>query len=462
MAAHQAVLDLLSPSPLIAGLVVLGMVGFGVAVASPSVLRGKHPMFGMADGVEDGGMKRGITSNLLQGWLGGGDAKRRASNNESAAPPKIEPVPQDFSWQDTVPLKLRPFKPTYFITMALRSSTPSDLIVMDSNYLQRIRDRKDVIKSHPEHVLGCIPGPPPMNDAAPDAEQRRAQHKALYNGSVGGVESVRELYAYLLGEYLPKRYPTLFSVSSPAAPGAVSTFHNNITGAAFPAKLPPLAADDTDAAIAALKILGETVEDDLLLLQQDPSDDLGGGTGLHRLVATVCCNPSGFDPADKMGRVLRDIHAPVPAYGKIEKSMERFFSRLEVGKSSSRINWSITTNPVLFNLASNHIKEGQQVDETEEIDPSKAFLRCELQTTTRLPGATGAVLFSFKTFMYPLPELREEEAEAEAESEGGRPGRLGPQLADAIEGLRDGNAPGMWTYKGAVRWAGPVCEYLRS
>lgn len=56
---------------------------------------------------------------------------------------------------------------------------------------------------------------------------------------------------------------------------------------------------------------------------------------------------------------------------------------------------------------------------------------------TRLPGKTRAILFSFKTFMYPLPELREE--------------GIGSELADAIEGLRAGNAPGMWVYKGAVR-----------
>ncbi|KAH7027384.1 uncharacterized protein B0I36DRAFT_138045 [Microdochium trichocladiopsis] len=381
---------------------------------------------------------------------------------------------------------------------------------MDSNYTQRIQDRRQVIEDHADHVLGCIPGPSGPHDE---------QHHALYNGSVGGVESVRELYAYLLGNYLPQRYPTLFAVEeeeegaevvgescSTNAGGPlevgheegaavdrtareedVSTsssgrqtkimtttriFHNKITGARFPAELPPLAPTDTKAAIEALKILGETVEDDLLLLQQDPSsssspspsplppagsgssgtrDNAGGesapGAGLHRLVATITCNPSGFDPAEKMGKVLREIHAPVPSYSKIERSMERFFSRLEVGKSSCRVNWSITTNPVLFNLASNHIKEGQQVDEDEEIDVTKAFLRCELQTTTRLPR-TRAVLFSFKTFMYPLPELRDE--------------GIGPELADAIEGLRAGNAPGMWVYKGAVRWAEPVCEYLRS
>lgn len=235
---------------------------------------------------------------------------------------------------------------------------------MDSNYTERIQMRRQVIRDHAEHVLGCIPGPPPASSLASATSGGGAssdQHdRGLYNRSVGGVEAVRELYAYLLGEYLPRRYPTLFALEdSPLDEDREGTatrpegesktmkkiFHNKITGARFPAELPPLAPTDTQAAIEALKILGETVEDDLTLLQQDPGTPNTTGAeeepGLHRLVATVVCNPSGFDPAEKMGKVLRDIHAPVPSYGKIEKSMERFFSRLEVGKSSSRINVSL-------------------------------------------------------------------------------------------------------------------------
>lgn len=258
---------------------------------------------------------------------------------------------------------------------------------MDSNYTERIQMRRQVIRDHAEHVLGCIPGPPtsasshvPARGGGDTQETSSQQHdRGLYNGSVGGVEAVRELYSYLLGEYLPKRYPTLFALeddsSSSSTPDGNNrgdtvtkseeelktkkkVFHNKITGARFPAELPPLAPTDTQAAMEALKILGETVEDDLTLLQQDPGTPTttttgaetgaeGGAEepGLHRLVATVVCNPSGFDPAEKMGKVLRDIHAPVPSYGKIEKSMERFFSRLEVGKSSSRINVSSFSFP---------------------------------------------------------------------------------------------------------------------
>jgi hypothetical protein len=71
----------------------------------------------------------------------------------------------------------------------------------------------------------------------------------------------------------------------------------------------------------------------------------------------------------------------------------------------------------------------------------------ELQTLTRLPH-TRAILFSFKTYTYPIEEVKAD--------------GLGPDFADAIEGLKTGNAPGMWMYKGGVMWGKSLCEYLRS
>lgn len=74
-------------------------------------------------------------------------------------------------------------------------------------------------------------------------------------------------------------------------------------------------------------------------------------------------------------------------------------------------------------------------------------MRVELQTLTRLPQ-TRFVMFSFKTYLYPLEAVKEEGS--------------GPALADAIVGLGKGNAPGMFKYKSAVRWGKSVVEYLCS
>ncbi|KAI1390390.1 uncharacterized protein F4822DRAFT_401752 [Hypoxylon trugodes] len=281
--------------------------------------------------------------------------------------------------------------------MALKSTTPSDLIIIDQNYLSRIQERKVVMAKHESHTIGCLPC---------------------------GVEAVQEVYTYLLGGYLPTRYPTIFSQDD-------KFFRNSVTGVSLPL-LPP------QDPVTALKSLGGTVEDDMFFLRETPDG--------HQCTAFLCCCPSGFDPAAKIGKLLKDIHQPVPSYEKIGASMEKYFSRLEVGKSASRINWSITSTPELFNISGNHVSEGDNMDSID-IDIKKTHVRMELQTLTRMPK-TRTILFSFKTYLYPIEDIKAE--------------GLGSDLADAIQGLKTGNAPGMWVYKGGIRWGKSACEYLRS
>lgn len=316
---------------------------------------------------------------------------------------------------------------------ALQSDEPSDLILIDSQYQDRVEERRSIIENHSSVVIGAIPE---------------------------GNAIVQELYAYLLQEYLPKRFPTMFHISADG-----TMFENVITGKSFPLEPPEKPQE-------ALKILGETVEDDIFLLDKTEEG--------HRAVAFVCCFPSGFDPSTKLGKVLKEIHKPVPSFEKIGSSMERYFSRLEVGKSVKRINvsvyatdaqlvtdsrqWSVTTQPELFNPKGNHVYAGDEVPEDEDVDINnvrveldrsesldtdvrQAKVRMEWQTLTRLPKTQG-IMFSFKTFLYPVQEIKEE--------------GLGLQFADAIEGLKLGNAPGMWVYKGGIRWGKSVCEYMRS
>lgn len=109
--------------------------------------------------------------------------------------------------------------------------------------------------------------------------------------------------------------------------------------------------------------------------------------------------------------------------------------------------WSVQTHKTLFVPKGNHVHEGDEVDHDANVDISQTCLRVECQTLTRLP-VTNAILFSFKTYLFPVQDLKDE--------------GVGPDLADAIEGLKEGNAPGMWTYKGGVRWGKSVCEFLRS
>ena len=65
----------------------------------------------------------------------------------------------------------------------------------------------------------------------------------------------------------------------------------------------------------------------------------------------------------------------------------------------------------------------------------------------RLPE-TKALVFSFKTYLYPLKDIKEE--------------GIGEELAQAIDGLKEGSVPAMHFYKRGVVWGEAVKAYLRS
>lgn len=139
--------------------------------------------------------------------------------------------------------------------------------------------------------------------------------------------SVQEFYAWLLGTYLPLRFPTMFAIS-PASDKTQPAFHNLVTDESHPLIAP------TDP-VAAFSILGGLVDDDFLLLL--PAEDGDG----YRLQGFVTCFPNGFNTKEKLGLRLREIHAPVPGYKKrLELSMDRFFGRVEVGWWGRRVNVS--------------------------------------------------------------------------------------------------------------------------
>lgn len=339
---------------------------------------------------------------FLQPKSGPREARKPDEKEKASAPASLSIEPDtEFVLEKAEPRKLRPFKPVYHITMGVQADTPSELITIDTDYPSRILKRRSLIETQGSTVHGCTPH---------------------------GTEAVHELYTYLTTTYLPQRFPTAFHLSDDK-----STLRNDILDTSI-STTPP--ADGTEA----IRVLGQTVEEDLFLLRETPEG--------HESTAFMCCFPSGFDPSTKLGKLLKEIHKPVPSYEKIGPSMERFFAKLQVGKPVKRTNWSVQTHSDLFNCASNHINEEDDYTPDESnIDMSTTFLRIELQTLTRLPK-TQAILFSFKTYMYSMKELKEEGS--------------GPEVAAAIMGLKDGNAPGMWVYKGTVRWGKAVVEYLRS
>lgn len=86
----------------------------------------------------------------------------------------------------------------------------------------------------------------------------------------------------------------------------------------------------------ALRIIGRQVDEDFLfLLPSGPEEQLV-------LEAYIACFPAGFSWTGNRGKLLAEIHQPVPDYKKkLQLSMDHFLRRLEPGKFVNRLNVSL-------------------------------------------------------------------------------------------------------------------------
>ncbi|RMZ82762.1 hypothetical protein DV738_g1668, partial [Chaetothyriales sp. CBS 135597] len=390
--------------------------------------------------------------------IGQAEAEEAGRKSRYLPAPDFPPIEglADFDYKTTEPVKLRPFKPKYNLTMAIENLDPNELLLMDKTYPSRIAYRRTILQNHQEDVC------------------------AIANEAVI-APAIRELYTFLLGTYLPIRFPRMFKLHQvDYETGKTYMLENLVTKEVYPAfPIPP-----TTKALVLLQTLGKTVDEDFFfLLPSDPAassplplpspssasseDPTSGGEpdkeaspSKYHLHAFVCCCPSGFSPRSKLGLPLASVHEPVPGYSSIiEGSMDRYFAKIQVGKYVKRVNWSIATHGELYaspaataegSNISTHAYAGDQITELAEVDPSQTFVRVERQTLHRLPNSK-AIVFAFKTYLYPLDQFKADNGPEGAE-----------QLAQAVDGLKVGNVPAMHFYKRGAVWAEAVKRYLRS
>ena len=312
----------------------------------------------------------------------------------------------------------------------------SELLQMDNTYLSRIQLRRHIMEHHAEATLACNPVAEP---------------------------ATFELCEWLMGTYLPRRFPTCYELVNVAKAlgDTMSTqdqqgdepthLLNKVTSEHIPLQ--------ATSPLEALRTLGSHIDTDFLVLlpEQAKGDEENEPQLAYHLEAFITTFPSGFSTLSKLGLPLSAIHTPVPQYArKIGKSMDRFFSRLQVGKLVRRANWTITATPELFVESGTHFHGFDEMSPAEqeiciaeqrrELDVGEMRLRCERQTLMRLPSS-GALVFAFKTYVTCLEEVKEE-GDGEA-------------LAEATEGFLKGSVPEMDTYKRAVVWGDLVRDFLR-
>lgn len=145
----------------------------------------------------------------------------------------------------------------------------------------------------------------------------------------GGYEGCMEMLECLV-EYLPRRFPTIFSMSSDGR-----EIHNHITGETFNITRSCLTQHP-------LFIAGRLVEDDLNILVEGPR-------GEYILKAVLSAFPAGFHVKDKMDKELTEIHKPVPMYKeKMQVAMNKFVNSTQLtgcGEPNASIGFSRMSAP---------------------------------------------------------------------------------------------------------------------
>ncbi|KAG5812307.1 hypothetical protein H9Q74_004618 [Fusarium xylarioides] len=327
----------------------------------------------------------------------------------------IEPL-EDFDLNTAEPVQTRPWKPKYHLTMGVEKCTFSDIIPIDKSLEDRLALRRKIVREHSDMVIASDP----CSEAA-----------------------VKEFYVWMIKTYLPRRYPSLYRSEGDMLVGPAST------------RLPLDPPSDVNA---VLRLLAENIDTEFFFLKRQ------GDTYVAK--ALILCYAFSFNPSLKLNQTLAGIHGPVPGYKeKLERPMNRYFTSLPKGKIVKRHNWNISIGRDLFEPKENPLTVlplwlmdwirtvfdwlGIEVLQMKsaDLDPEEMNTRCERQTLHRLMENDNTLVFSFKTYQYPLKQIRDE---------GG-----GPALAEAIRGINRGSVPTVEWYKASPYWGPAAIEYLR-
>ncbi len=150
-----------------------------------------------------------------------------------------------------------------------------------------------------------------------------------------------------------------------------------------------------------LEEAGRLVPEDFCVHLPDPQ------SGAPTLVAGCVAFPNRWTLADKLGRPVTAVHAPVPEYApQLGRPVERLMDRLVAGRILERSNWGVVGDGELFAP----LPTAARRPDWQGIGAQR-WLRIERQTLRRLPQ-TGAVVFTIRTLLGPLEMLRDDPAAA--------------------------------------------------
>ena len=144
----------------------------------------------------------------------------------------------------------------------------------------------------------------------------------------------------------------------------------------------------------ALWTAARLVQEDLVLMRR--------GDAGWRLAAASLCFPSSWKLAEKFGRPIHEVHAPVPGFAQGTRNAEliaRMFDNMRPEMPMIRWNWSVYGDAELFHPHNSPARRFGTGERAENV-----FLRVERQTLRRLPQSRD-ILFTIRIIVDPLDAL---------------------------------------------------------
>lgn len=335
--------------------------------------------------------------------------------------PIIKPVPPDFQWDKTPPLKSYPFKNSdYKLTMGIRNLDAQQWLLVEPSYLRAIGNKKKIVtNTHPDYP----------------SDKDLASNTVLFTDEA--VPAIKEFYNIVVN-YMCEKYPMYFKMVE-------NKLYNDITKEYIPTK-----AGDEFSAREYMLYLANTIEEDFLILLKDPTRVNEKDGSEYFFKAGIFAFAAGFAPVDRFNKPLSFVHHPIPGYeSKLKLSMNRFFNRIEPGQFVTRSNFSVQTHNKYYVDDANKGHNLSKNQKQAPLDPSKldfenqVHYRSERQTLTRLPES-GAIVFTVRTYLEPLSVLKKEEKE----------------VRERFIGAIDKLPKDISEYKRADEWGPAVIAYL--
>lgn len=320
---------------------------------------------------------------------------------------KISPVSEKYDYKTTPQLRFRPWKPVYHMVMNISKVVPDDWLHIDREYDWMIKHHQELLEKYPTKTCQANP-----------SKQVLAGCQELYNT----VFSV-----------LSQKYPEYFKLEK----GFIINTIRNVT-VPFPAESTKMNSKQL------LRVLVENTEEDYQVLQHATDSDE------YILRAVGGLTSDGFMWADKIDLQLTDVHGPVPQYKeKLQKSMNRFFNKVEPGSIIQRFTWGIAIG------SASELSKFELTKDVKGTAPNgglsindidfhnECWVRVERQVPTKLPK-TGTLILTQHTYWYPIDVIKEE--------------GLGEMTAQAIESWPEETFA---KYKSRETYGEAVCQYLR-